>query len=338
MISVPNFFTLAVLTLGFILESIAGVEIEASSTHIGICDASAGVAVSETAFVVANDEKNHLHIYAAHQDGEPIKTFGKEELKDFLGIDKWGSEIDTEGAARVGDRIYWITSHGRNKSAKIKKERHQLFATRITTNSGEFEFDVVGMPYHRLLQDLLGYLHSQHTDVHATLNIAEPKAPTEGGINIEGLAARSDGSLIIGLRSPVRHQKAILIGIKNPDQVVDSGRNPIFTDPILLNLGGHGIRSMEYWQRKNTFLIVAGPIGNGSSFQLWRWSGAAAGTPKLLTEWTDEHRAAEALFVYPSSNKVQILMDEGRRPVGNKECKKASEANRSFTSFWVTGL
>ena len=185
MISVPNFFTLALLTLGFSLESIAGVKIEESSTHIGICDASAGVAVSETAFVVANDEKNHLHVYAAHEDGKPIKTFGKEALKDFLAIDKWGDEIDTEGAARVGDRIYWITSHGRNKSAKIKKERHRLFATRISTNSGEFELDVVGKPYHRLLKDLLSYLQSHHTDVHATINDAEPKAPKEGGINIE---------------------------------------------------------------------------------------------------------------------------------------------------------
>ena len=338
MISVPNFFTLALLTLGFSLESIAGVKIEESSTHIGICDASAGVAVSETAFVVANDEKNHLHVYAAHEDGKPIKTFGKEALKDFLAIDKWGHEVDTEGAARVGDRIYWITSHGRNKSAKFKPERHRLFATRITVNSGQFELDIIGKPYHRLLKDVLSYLQSHHTDVHATLNDAEPKAPKEGGINIEGLAARSDGSLIIGLRSPVKDRKAILIGIKNPDQVVDSGAEPIFTDPVLLDLGGRGIRSIEYWPWKDSFLLVAGPIDNESSFQLWRWSGVASATPKLLTEWTYEYQSAEALFVYPSSNKVQILMDEGSRPVDSNKCKDALEPHQSFTSFWVTGL
>ena len=333
-----DIFPLAVLTLCIGLESIAEVEVEEASTHIGICDASAAVAVSETAFVVANDEKNHLHIYAAHEDGKSIETFGKDELKSFLEIDEWADEIDTEGAARVGDRIYWITSHGRNKSAKFKNERHRLFATRIASNSGEFALVVVGKPYHRLLEDMWIYLQSHHTDVHGTLIVAEPKTPKKGGINIEGLAARSDGSLIIGFRSPVRDQRAILIGIKNPDEVVDSGAIPIFSDPILLDLRGRGIRSIEYWHQKDTFLIVAGPIGNGSSFQLWVWSGSAAATPKLLTEWTDEHRAAEAMFVYPSGNKIQILMDEGSRPVDGKECKDASKSDQSFTSYWVTGL
>ena len=314
--SIFNLFVLALLTLGVSVESISGVEIEKASTHIGICDASAAVAVSANAFVVANDEKNHLHVYAKHKDGEAIQTFGKKELKNFLEIEEWGDEIDTEGAARVGDRIYWITSHGRNKSAKFKDERHRLFATRIAANSGEFELVVVGKPYHRLLKDMWIYLKNHHTDVHETLIVAEPKAPKKGGINIEGLAARPDGSLIIGFRSPVRDQRAILIGIKNPDAVVDYGAIPIFSDPILLDLCGRGIRSIEYWHQKDSFLIVAGPIGNGSSFQLWVWSGSAAATPKLLTEWTDEHRAAEALFVYPLGNKVQILKDEGSRPCG----------------------
>lgn len=336
--SIYNLFALALLTLGFSLESIAGVEIEKASTHIGICDASAAVAVSATAFVVANDEKNHLHVYAKHEDGEAIQTIGKEKLKRFLEIDKWGDEIDTEGAARVGDRIYWITSHGRNKSAKFKNERHRLFATRIAANSGDFEFDVVGKPYHRLLKDMCNYLQNHHSAVHKTLIVAEPNAPKKGGINIEGLAAHPDGSLIIGFRSPVRDKSAILIGIKNPDEVVDSGATPIFSNPILLDLGGLGIRSIEYWHQKGIFLIVVGPIGNGSSFQLWRWSGSAAATPKLLTERTDKHRAAEALFVYPSGNKIQILMDEGSRPVDGEECKDASESDQSFTSYWVTGL
>ena len=51
-------------------------------------------------------------------------------------------EADLEGATRIGDDIYWITSHGQNKNGKNRPSRHRLFATAVaqkaTTDFAQF--------------------------------------------------------------------------------------------------------------------------------------------------------------------------------------------------------
>lgn len=82
------------------------------------------------------------------------------------------------------------------------------------------------------------------------LKEAETKAPkAEGGLNIEGLTATPEGELLIGFRNPIPDGKALLLPLKNPSDLV---KNPdtakaIFGEPITLDLGGLGIRSIEYW-------------------------------------------------------------------------------------------
>ena len=98
----------------------------AASTTVyrGICDASAAVAIDADRFVVANDDKN---ILMAYRVGQPK---GEEalDLRDYLK-DK---NSDLEGAARIGDRIFWIASHGRKANGEFKPERRRFFATFVT--------------------------------------------------------------------------------------------------------------------------------------------------------------------------------------------------------------
>src|ERR1700752_3562987 len=97
----------------------------------GMCDASAAVALDADHFVVANDERNTLRVYKRGQS-DPVDSV---PVFKFLGT-KEKKESDLEGAARVGNRIYWISSHGTNSDGEVQERRYRLFATEITAKSG----------------------------------------------------------------------------------------------------------------------------------------------------------------------------------------------------------
>src|SRR6185503_15218491 len=91
------------------------IKVSAPIIHTGMCDASAAVALGPDLFAVANDEDNAIRIYLAGKPGPPIQTVN---LSTFLQFGRKSPELDLEGAARIGDRIYWITSHGRNQEGR----------------------------------------------------------------------------------------------------------------------------------------------------------------------------------------------------------------------------
>ena len=79
-------------------------------SYSGMAEASAAALLDDEHFVVGEDECNTLLVYRRGQRapvGSPVV------LADFLGTKKKAS--DFEGAARVGDVIYWISSHSRTK-------------------------------------------------------------------------------------------------------------------------------------------------------------------------------------------------------------------------------
>jgi hypothetical protein len=96
------------------------------SVYSGICDASAAVALGNDYFVVADDELNLLRIYKRGQSA-PV---GQTDLSKFLETEH-DKESDIEGAAAIGNKIFWITSHGANKDDKVQERRRKLFATEI---------------------------------------------------------------------------------------------------------------------------------------------------------------------------------------------------------------
>src|SRR5207247_1573450 len=80
------------------------------TNYRGMCDASAAVALTPDLFVVASDEGASLRIYRQNHE-QPLQTL---DLTAYLELEDDDHEADIEGAAWLGDRIYWITSHGRN--------------------------------------------------------------------------------------------------------------------------------------------------------------------------------------------------------------------------------
>ena len=299
--------------------------------HSGMCDASAAAPVGSDLFVVANDEDNILRVYKRDESGEPVYS---KDISNDLKIDKnEDPETDIEGAALIGKRIYWITSHGTNKEGDLSPNRRRFFATDIESNDNHIHLKFVGTPYFDLVEAL--EKEDDLKDFHLC-KAAKIAPKSENGLNIEGLTSTPEGTLLIGFRNPIPDNKALLIPLKNPQDVIDEKKLKL-GKPILLDLGGLGIRSIEYLPDKKAYFIIAGPYDTNDNFQLYQWSGNPSDAPKLIEGVDFQGLHPETWVVYPEENaRIQILSDDGAELINGKKCKKLPPQDRRFRSIWVS--
>jgi hypothetical protein len=302
----------------------------------GMCDASGAVQLNETHFAVADDEDNVLRVYDAARGGAPIFAVDVSEglnlaafrkRKKKLPTDRGKApETDIEAGTRVGDLAFWITSHGRNSSGKLKPERLRFFATTAPERGSELK--VVGAPYERLLEQLFTDPRFVQFDLARAAERA-PKAP--GGLNIEGLTARAGGGVFIGLRNPTFEGKALVFALMNPEQVVQ-GATAQLGDPILLDLGGLGVRSLSFWRGR--YLLVAGHFTDGVPSRLYVWDGR--GAPAWLEHLEFRNFNPEGFFTPDSRSDILLLSDDGSIPIGGVECKRLDDpAQKRFRGRWL---
>jgi hypothetical protein len=310
--------------------------------HFGMCDASAAVAIGADRFLVANNDDNKLRLYRSDRSGPALKEFDMADVLRLPGVKKKKNEdkedeADLEGAAQIGQRIYWIGSHGLNKDGELKLERRQLFATDLGEKNGAVSVTSVGKPYTRLLEAMAAHPPMKK---YTLLDAAAIASETEGGLNIEGLAATPEGHLLIGFRGPVHDGKALLLPLLNPAElVVATGMpgTPKFGAPIEFALDGRGIRSIEYAPLLRAYLIVAGPQGSDGDFKLYKWSGVPTAAPVSLPIDIGADLGPEALFALPDGKTFQLLSDDGDVEMGDKRCKKFKpKERRKFRSITVT--
>ncbi len=166
----------------------------------GVCDASAAVALDESHFVVGNDEDNDLRVYRLGK----AEAVARIPLNDFARPERKHPEMDIEAAATIGKRIYWITSHGANGKTKHRASRHRLFATDMRNGGPVPTLTPVGRAYEGLLDDMRTRPGARPYRLEDAARIAPKEA---GGLNIEGLAATPQGTLLIGFRNPVTRGK-----------------------------------------------------------------------------------------------------------------------------------
>lgn len=311
-----------------LLAALAGLLLTAGAAaqtrYAGLCDASAGVALDASHFIVADDERNTLVIYRR----DTPTAVGRVELAAFLKTER---ESDLEGAAQVGARIYWIASHARNSQGKVRPDRQRIFATDIDGRAQPPTVRPVGRPYEHLLRDLLA---APALAAWKLADAAELAPEADGGFNIEGLAAGPEGSLLIGLRNPLREGRALLIPLLNPSDLLD-GRGPARFGPVMtLNLAGRGIRSIE--RVSGAYLIVAGPTADTGNFALYRWSGQPSEAPTLVKTPLGTLRP-EGLFAWPSG-QVTLVSDDGGVKIGKTECKAAAPELRGFRTLSLPTL
>jgi len=334
--------------------------------YSGTSDASAAVAVTKDTFIVADDENNVLRAYKidnavsgrSRTGTPPVFSY---DTTAFLRIDPEHPEADIEGATMIGQRIYWIGSHGRNKDGKMRPNRYRFFATTIKVENGSVAIRPVGEPcktlVHRLLTTEtmrhLGLDEAARFDADLSKREREKLAPKEEGLNIEALCASADGNILyIGFRNPRPHGKALAVPLKNAAAVIERQELPIFGEPILWDLATCGIRSMEYSHFHKEYFIIAGSFNESRKFALYRWSGKKEVEPVLVRQLSQNGFTPEALFTFLNSNKFFVLSDDGTLEIkvnGAWECMEGeyredgtclnkyliNPDKKTFRGFWL---
>ena len=245
------------------------------TTYRAACDGSAAVALDRDRFAVADDDSNVLNVYRTGQEAA-IQELNLDQFLEAPKKKKPGpdgkpvfKEADIEGAARVGDRIYWIGSHGRDSDGNAEPGRSRLFATRIVSHPDGPRLEPIKPgAYTALRENMFDDLKLKPLKLSEAFASGEKKGPApeaKNGFNIEGLAATPEGGLLIGFRNPRPGKQAIVIPLNNPADVVDAGKRPVFGNPRLLDFEGRGIRSIEWIN--NVYVIVAGPYGNAKEVE-----------------------------------------------------------------------
>ena len=185
-------------------------------------------------------------------------------------------------------------------------------------------------------------------------------APKEEGLNIEGLCSSADGRAIyIGFRNPrpvdriSQRAKAIIVPLMNPDAVLEKNRTPIFGEPILLDLAGLGIRSMEYSNFHKAYFIIAGTFDDSPKYVIYRWSGKKEKPPVLVRQLSQSDFNPEAMIIFKNSDKFFALSDDGSLHIkvdGAWECKEGEfrkdgtcqnkylidPEKKTFRGIWLT--
>src|SRR2546423_1976194 len=306
--------------------------------HFGASDGSAAIACGGRYFTAATDENNVLRLYSVDDGSIGLVLL---DLNPLLGIkskikdakEKF-EECDLEGAARIGDRIYWIGSHGANSEGKPKKERQVLFATKVIGSGEGTKLEMTGKAYENLLADLL----SDQELNQFKLGDAAKKAPKEeGGLNIESLCAVGE-TLYIGFRNPIPNGKALIVPLVNPSAVVDESKPAQLGKPILIDLGGLGLRDMAWWD--GNFVLIGGDFRDrfdtrAKPSRLFRWNGGGDEPVDLKIDFGDLNPEALIVFADPQGDRLLILSDDGARKVGNVATKDLEESKQSFRSVWL---
>lgn len=299
----------------------------------GMCDASGAVPLSVDHFVIADDEDNVLRVYNVNKGGEPLAVY---DISEGVGLHprprkkpgmppKAPPELDIEGATHYRGNAYWITSHGRSSSGKYRAERLNFFAT--TLGDVQTPMKVVGKVNDTLLADLIADPQMQK------FNLAEAaeKAPKEpGGLNIEGLTERKEGGMWIGFRNPQPENKALMVVLLNPEEVIQ-GKTARFGDPLLLDLDGRGIRALSWWRGR--YLIAAGSYAGDEPSALYTWDGVHPPQRVHLPNATITN--PEAFFTPENREEIMFFNDQGARMVDGVECKKLKDSSqKTFTGVW----
>lgn len=289
-------------------------------------DASAAEWLGDGLVAVADDEINTLCVYRVPEAGAPVASC---DLTPWMNLSPKSPEMDLEGSAKIGDTIYWIGSHAANKDGKPRPNRKRFFATRVTLSEGRPTFALVGNPVSTLVADLAHDARYAVFDL-AAASLLPPK--TAGGLNIEALCDTPEGGLFIGFRGPNPKGQALLAPLKNPADVV-TGHPPIFGDPVLLDLGGNGVRSML--RTGDHYLVMSGSALGGGEFRLYRWDGRAA--PQRVPLHGLPHNAnPEAMTVVELGGKPSLLVisDDGTDLVEGQPAKELTDhSRRTFRGF-----
>jgi hypothetical protein len=312
----------------------------------GIGNATAAVALSNDLFIVGSAEDNILRIYKVTAPLAPVTSI---DLSHYLDV---APVIPTmiAGAAKVQERIYWISSHSRDESGKVRPESYRFFATTITERNGHITVEPVGKPYKTLLHELvdlrtvrtLGLNNATRFDKPVDEKEQQKLAPTDEGLNIGALCASHNSNMLyIAFRNPrpirviTGTPHALVVPLDNAAEIIEKDEKPIFGEGMLWDLKGLGIVGFEYSPVHGEYFVVAASHNIQGPFVLYRWSGMKAHPPELITLSIGNSGDffASAIVPFEKQNRILLPGDETKGAIVSSDMNSGSHT-ASFLAFW----
>jgi hypothetical protein len=211
--------------------------------------------------VIGSDESDRCQVLESAGRGYTLRKDRDVVLADD------GKEVDIEGIACEGRRVYVIGSHSHVRprlqaADSYAKNRKQI--ERIRTHPSR---DLLAR---FTLQEDGKALSLEKTSLRSVIETNPILGPfahlpaNENGVNIEGLAVK-EGRLYVGFRGPILRGNYVPI-LKCDFDHLDSA------ELLFVNLEGLGVRDLA--AVKEGFLILAGPMGDGpGAAKVFSWNG-----------------------------------------------------------------
>lgn len=336
--SFPAFPTAFTLTSG----GTGGTTVPGIATYQSTADGSAAVWADDH-FINFDDETNIARLYKAGTGSAPVRSWN---LTSSLAL---SAEADFEDAARIGNDVLLITSHGRNKNGEYKTDRYRLARLTISGSGATTSVTVAGHTK-TLLQNMLDASKWQQPDTEI-INLLKQRtqletatvpslAPKIDGFNIEGIAQLPGATtrVAIGLRNPLINNQAIVITLENPLEAA-TGSTPVFGQAIRLDLGGYGVRGMAWSAADKMMYIVAGHISSDpeATFFIYRWNGLPTSAAEYLGAIQHSSGGSlEAILPQAGTNVLRLLVDEGAVLINGTENKALPTAEQRFHDMLFT--
>ena len=247
--------------------------------QVNLAEASGAVRIGGDRILLVGDEA--MHVAVIQQAGA---TFATGQFKNRLTShdDALATRVnldDIEDVAWDAERqaAFLMTSHSVNKAEEHKEKRFKI--ARLLFHGDKLK---------KIEQSgtLEGALSEQFPFVKAALPRPHQIGGVKGAFNIEGATWVPDVGLLIGLRSPTfspshaEPGRAVALVLSNPHAIFDDKAAPRFEpQPRTLDLGGQGIRALEYDASNEGVWLIAGrsdnpdgpPTVGAKPWRLWFW-------------------------------------------------------------------
>lgn len=288
-----------------------------------MADASGASEVDSNFMFVADDEQNIIRLYSRKQSGRDIYS------TDITAAAGASAECDLEGSSlsvkyNNRKRIYWIGSLGNNKSGALKPDRNKVIATDIIGHSDSSTLTVKSYS-NSMRSSLISWGNTNSWNF--TTSAASGMIPKRiDGFNVEGLAVTHGGDTgYIGFRAPCVPLKgttpnssnriyAVIAPVINFETLLNGNglvtTTPVVGEPILFDLAGLGIRSIER-VGTNHYVIVAGLYTGGGSPAVYLWDGKVPANPGINPITTTGTFSSLKKLNLPGLNELAQISSDG---------------------------
>ncbi len=256
---------------------------------------SGAARLPDGSLVLVDDEtRDAVFLWSGRTDEGPARIGIGASLDDLEGA-----------AADSSGLVYLLTSHSMTRGGKLRADRQRLVRLRLAPGARvEIAAD---------LRAALGLL--------LTGDEAHPGPP----LNLEGLAwyPRRD-ELILGARAPLSSGRALLVSLGPAGSLFDPARaagdlGPLHPTVAALDLGGRGVRSLDFDPWRQAILILAGPPADGQEGSaLYLWTPDEPAAVPLAVPGLGEIRRPEGVVALgppgPDGASPVLIVGEGEAP------------------------